>query len=744
MQLSNGYLLENRYRVEATIARGGMSYVYRCVDLRLGRLVAAKVMTEQYQQDPVFQQRFRREARSLANLRHPNLIDVYDFSAQGDEVFLIMELITGGTLRELLAEQGPLPVAGAVEVMRQILQGLAAVHEAGMVHRDIKPDNVLISASRQIKLSDFGLVRGARADHNQSSQIIGTVKYLSPEQARDDVITPASDVYSAGILLFELLTGGTPFSGNTPLEHARQRLSMDVPAPSNFVAGIPPLVDELVANACNRNPQLRFEDAGEFLAALDDIAAALALGSYQIPLPVHSAAARAAHVAPNTGESPTEMFTTAIDATSMIASTPVTEKFVGSDSTSVFPSTESTSVFPRAERYEPTYPPQPPAPAPPHLSPQASLSARTPQTITQAPVRNSNRLGLALWLFFVALCTGAVLVAAWWFGSGRYGEVPQVLGLERTAAVASLEAAGFQPAVVEQYHDELPPDVVIDTQPSSGERAALGQSVSVMVSLGKPVVPDFHAIEHYDQLLADHTLVMNVGPAEYSNDVEEGQIARVEPPVGTEVLTQSAVTVFYSLGPAPVQVPSVYNLPADKARQILEDAGFKVSVEKLFDGNVQQDHAINSQPDAGTELPFGADIVLRVSTAKEVPDVTGLTEQQARETLAQAGIQLATVKRTDDKSATGQRADEIYTLTPAPGTLIDADRTKVTLELVNKVHVPNVIGQRVDEATQMLQDAGFKVKVEDKEAKPEDTVLYQSPSFLSSRQAGTTVSLSTF
>ena len=278
-----------------------MATVYRCVDARLGREVAAKVMHEQYVHDEVFRERFRREARAMAQLSHPNLVNVYDFSASGGEVFLIMELITGGTLRELLAERGPMPPHAAAAVMRGMLTGLAVAHAKGMVHRDIKPDNVLIDTSSRVKLSDFGLVRAAAETTQSTDQIVGTVAYLSPEQVDGGALTAASDVYSAGIVLFELLTGRTPFSGETPLAHAYARLRSDVPAPSSLIAGVPKLFDELVATATARNPHDRFHDSAEFLAALDDVASELRLPSYTVPAPRNSAAHRAAEHPTNFG-----------------------------------------------------------------------------------------------------------------------------------------------------------------------------------------------------------------------------------------------------------------------------------------------------------------------------------------------------------------------------------------------------------------------------------------------------------
>ena len=204
MQLAAGDQLEDRYVIDRPIARGGMATVYRCVDTRLGREVAAKVMHEQYVHDPVFRDRFRREARAMAQLSHPNLVNVYDFSAQGETIYLIMELITGGTLRELLNERGPMPPHAANAVMRGMLTGLSVAHAKGMIHRDIKPDNVLIDSDHRVKLADFGLVRAAAEASHSSDQIVGTVSYLSPEQVDGSPMTHASDVYSAGIVLFEL------------------------------------------------------------------------------------------------------------------------------------------------------------------------------------------------------------------------------------------------------------------------------------------------------------------------------------------------------------------------------------------------------------------------------------------------------------------------------------------------------------------------------------------------------------
>lgn len=394
MQLAVGDYLEDRYVIDRAIARGGMATVYRCVDVRLGREVAAKVMHEQYVHDPVFRDRFRREARAMAQLSHPNLVNVYDFSAQGQTVFLIMELITGGTLRELLDERGPMPPHAAAAVMRGMLTGLAVAHGKGMIHRDIKPDNVLINSDHRVKLADFGLVRAAADATHSTDQIIGTVAYLSPEQVDGSPMTCASDVYSAGIVLFELLTGRTPFAGETPLAHAYARLSQDVPAPSSLIGGVPKLFDELVATATSRHPEDRFRDASEFLAALEDVVDALRLPAFTVPVPRNAAANRAAAHPTNFHPLP--------EATRAVG---------------------STRLFPDA----PPAAAPPPAPAAPAARPPAPAEVPPAARPQIRPVTNRGGAGLAVFLALAAAAAAAVAIGGWWFGSGLYGILPPLI-----------------------------------------------------------------------------------------------------------------------------------------------------------------------------------------------------------------------------------------------------------------------------------------------------------------------------
>jgi len=293
-----GALLEGRYRVDATIATGGMSTVYRGLDLRLDRPVALKVMDSRYANDAQFLTRFQLEARAVAKLKDQGLVAVYDQGMDAARPFLVMELIEGGTLRELLRERGPMPPYATVAVLQPVLGGLAVAHRAGLVHRDIKPENVLISDEGEVKLVDFGLVRAfAEAGITSTSVILGTAAYLSPEQVSNGSADPRSDVYSVGILAYELLTGATPFTGDSALTVAYQRIDNDVPSPSSVIDGVPPQLDEFIARATSRDPGARFADASDMRTALADVAGELQLPAFRVPAPQVSAQHSAQHTA---------------------------------------------------------------------------------------------------------------------------------------------------------------------------------------------------------------------------------------------------------------------------------------------------------------------------------------------------------------------------------------------------------------------------------------------------------------
>lgn len=305
-----GATLDGRYLVGNVIASGGMSTVYRGIDRRLDRPVAIKVMDARYAGDQQFLHRFQLEARAVARLSHPSLVAVYDQGVDLRRPFLVMELVEGGTLRELLNERGPMPPHAAAAVLRPLLAGLSVAHNAGLIHRDVKPENVLISHDGEVKLADFGLVRAvAQAGVTSTSVILGTPAYLSPEQVSNGDADPRSDVYALGILAFELLTGRTPFTGDNPLSVAYQRIDAEVPPPSTVINGVPAQFDRFVARATRRDPDERYPSTAEMGAALDEIVSELGLPDFRVPAPQnsaeHASATTVAHRPPRPPHNPT-------------------------------------------------------------------------------------------------------------------------------------------------------------------------------------------------------------------------------------------------------------------------------------------------------------------------------------------------------------------------------------------------------------------------------------------------------
>ncbi|QGU01703.1 Serine/threonine-protein kinase PK-1 [Corynebacterium kalinowskii] len=704
-----GDIVDDRYRLDAQIAKGGMSTVFRGEDLRLGRAVAVKVMDDRYLDDAIFRSRFVREAKSMALLSHPNIVDVYDFNSTGAHVYLVMELISGGTLRELLAERGPMPPHAATQVMRGLLTGLSVAHQQGLVHRDIKPDNVLISQDHRVKLTDFGLVRAVAQSDRTSDQIVGTVSYLSPEQVGGETIGPESDVYSAGILLFELLTGTTPFTGDTQLAHAMQRLTNDVPAPSSRIEGVPALFDELVAAATHRDPDERFPTAAQFLAALEDVATELALPSFKVPVPRNTAVARATEVvtprpAPAVPQS-TSILPPYEPPAPPVASAPETAAFPVLPPT---PEAPAAPIVPRTEQYLPEVrPPQ-----------EVEVAFEEPK-----PVSNRSPIKLLAWLMVVVMLIAAVAVGGWWFGSGRYGEIPQILGLDKDTAVAKVVEAGFAPVVSEIYSDDVPVGQAVGTEPPFGQRVPRSDEVAVLVSKGQPTVPavplngDIAAFRHS---LEERTLSLAFGEDAYSDTIPVGGIAAVSPAAGVTVHTGSTVTAQISKGPAPVEVPDVTGKDQATATSLLSAAGLSVrSVTEAFSSQHPKGAVISTTPGAGSKLSRGSEVELKVSNALEVPDVEGLSLEEATTELTGLGFVVVTEETNDAREV----PHEVVGMSKKEGDLVNPEAAQITLKIAGRVKVTSVTGLSVEEATQKLQDQGLNVAVR----RAGDHVLIQSP-----------------
>ncbi|QTH59100.1 Stk1 family PASTA domain-containing Ser/Thr kinase [Corynebacterium hindlerae] len=728
-----GEIIDGRYRVEAVIAKGGMSTVFRCEDVRLGRRVAVKVMDDRYLDDAIFRSRFVREAKSMAQLGHPNIVDVYDFNSTGDHAYLVMELISGGTLRELLAERGPMPPHAATQVMRGLLTGLSVAHKQGLVHRDIKPDNVLINKDHRVKLTDFGLVRAVAQSEHTSDKIIGTVSYLSPEQVDGGHIGPESDVYSAGVLLFELLTGTTPFDGDTQIAHAMQRLSHDVPAPSSRIDGVPQLFDELVAAATHRDPAERFPTAAEFLAALEDVATELELPSFKVPVPTNTAVARATEVVAG--------------ATEVVAPLPPLAPPVENQSTSILPPLEPTPApAPIAEPPTEAFPvaPQVTPPNMPPITPEPETrdvpAVREDQSVAfeaPTPVSNRSTAKLIAWFLVVALLIASVAVGGWWFGSGRYGEIPQILGEDRPTAIQLVSDAGFDPVVTEVFSDDVTVGKAVGTAPPFGSRVPRSDQVEVLISKGLPTVPVLPAsgdIAEYRRAVEERTLILEIGGDVFSNDVPKGQIVSVSPSPGVTVKTESVVTASISKGAAPVDVPDVAGMSQEDATRTLTDAGLTVgSVQQEFSQRHKPGHVISTSPGSHAKLARGSEVNLKVSNALEMPSVIGKTSTEAVAQLESLGF----VVTLEDTSDAGTVPYEIVGTSARAGALIDPASPEVTLQVANRVRVPSVVGRTMEDATQILTNMGLSVNTR----RDGSRVLTQSPRAGAKVDIGSTVEL---
>ncbi len=748
-ELRVGDVLENRYRVDHPIAQGGMSTVYRCIDLRLGRAVAVKVIDERLNRDPEFRERFRSEARAMAKLSNPSLVDIYDFGSSGGHLFFVMELIDGGTLRELLAEQGTMPPHAAAAILQALLQGLTAVHRAGMVHRDIKPDNVLITQDHQVKLSDFGLIRPGNQKRLTNEKIVGTVSYLSPEQVNGAPIGPESDVYSAGIVGYEMLTGETPFHGDTPLARAVARTTTPVPPPSSAVPGIPRLVDELIASATALDPRQRFRNAGEFLDALNDVAQVLEFPKYEIPAPQNAAASRAAAV-------PTEIADVGVGPTTIL-----TGQTADSQVNTAFPSNEETRFIsgqPAETRFIDPDSAQMPNPATAQY--QQNIEAlrgadvrrdpRAPQRRPEypsrpvKPVSNRSPWKLGFGVFFAVIAIAAIAVAGWWVGSGRYGEVPHILGMDTNTATQAVMAAGFSVSTEPAYSDTVPENYVVDSRPQSGGKAPQGSSITLLISQGQPTVPPIPAHRDqgdYQELLSQRTLNAQEGPSVYSDEVEEGFIVSVEPEPGSTVNTHSTVIVHLSKGPEPLRIPNLEGMDLTRAQEELESYGLKVgTITQSFDSTVDRDHVISTDPKPGDEAKKGDTVSLEVSSAARIPNVTGMNVEDAKAELAQLGIRVQEIRR--DASMTDSDPEAVVAVSPPVDTVVDPESQQVTITVPGTIEVPSVIGFRGREAEAELTNLGFKVSY-DSESSRSGMVISQSPDWLDNAPYGSTITLHT-
>jgi eukaryotic-like serine/threonine-protein kinase len=592
-----GQLLDGRYRIDARIAVGGMATVYRAMDTRLDRVLALKVMHPALATDVSFVERFIREAKSVARLAHPNVVAVFDQGAEGAYVYLAMEYVAGCTLRDVLRERGALQPRAALDILEPVLAALGAAHRAGFVHRDMKPENVLIGDDGRVKVADFGLVRAVGTATDTTGSLLGTVSYLAPEQIEHGTADTRSDVYACGVVLYEMLTGAKPHTGENAAQVIYRHLNSDVPAPSAVVPGLPVALDSLVASATARNPEVRPHDAVLLLA--------------------ESREARAALTGAELDAVPPGALSDAHDG--------------ADDRTSVIPRAlpaDGDGVH-RTSRLE--MPPEGPA------APRRGTARRGP---FGGPHRK------LIMVLTAVLLTLGIGTGVWYINSGQFTQVPSLLGQTQQTAEKRLSDEGLGLKGVERvFSDTVERGSVVGSDPASGDRIRGNGSVKLVVSRGPEIVrvPDVAegSLADARRSLKKVGLVPGMVTREFSEDIARGEVIRTDPRAGADRRPDTAVALVVSKG-APVDVPDVTGLSAEEATAELAAEGLKAEVlpGPVHSAEAEGDVAEQS-PGGGTEAAEGDTIELTVSKGPrmlDVPDVTGRDVDEARSTLEEAGF----------------------------------------------------------------------------------------------------------
>jgi eukaryotic-like serine/threonine-protein kinase len=620
-------LFDGRYRILRKLGSGGMANVYLAEDQELGRRVAIKILNDRHANDDQFVERFRREAKNAAGLSHPNIVSIYDRGEAEGTYYIAMEFLDGRSLKELIVSRGPAPVSVAIDYARQILAALRFAHRNGIVHRDIKPHNVLVDSEGRLKVTDFGIARAGASQMTEAGSIIGTAQYLSPEQAKGAPVDQTSDLYSVGVVLYELLTGVVPFTGDTPVEIAMKHLSATPDPPSTHRAEIPRELDKVVMRALAKDPHERYQTAEEFDADLARVA-------------------RGASVSPATEEAATAIISRPQRAAA--APTAVTQLR------------------------------QPP----PYTPPAAYYDYDEPRRRAVWP-------WLVALLFVVGAVVGGYFLYEQIQDQLSSATVPvaKYTGLREVLAVEKIREAGLQPNVIREANADVPETYVFRQSPSPGAKVNKGNEVTIYSSTGPPqvTVPDVtgDSIEDAVQRLADAKLKAHI--VHVDSDKAEGTVLEQSPTDGASVDQGTSVKLTVSKGPQPVAVPNVVGHTFATANSELQAAGFAVARHNV-DSDQPAETVVSVDPSPGTYQPKGATITVNVSkgpTTSTVPDVTSEDQASAVSQLRASGFRVHIV----NQDTVNPDEDGIVLSQDPPGGTKAPAGTTITIS-VGKLGVP--------------------------------------------------------
>ena len=605
----NGEIIDGRYQLTRVVGSGGMATIYAAIDLRLDRQVAVKVMHSHLAQDEQFVSRFIREAKAAASLSHPNIVAVLDQGwNQGGApcVFIVMELIEGATLRDYIIEQGALSTERALSIITPVASALAAAHKLGIVHRDIKPENILVSKEGRIKIADFGLARGALLGNTmtaESSVILGSVSYLSPEQVQRGVADARSDIYSLGIVLFEILTGQKPYQGEDPVQVAIKHVNERVPAPSTIKPGLSIEIDQLVLSTTDIDPDKRPRDAVILLEKLRELSEKLDPRKRQLSLELD--------LPPLAIKEPGKK-----EGAKRLRRDKDREVEIPKNQEATVKKEKSSSIGKKA------------------------LSKRVKRN-RQIAALIAISLGIGIWYVIV--------------GPGSKVIVPSLAGLTVKQATSELADLGLDLKVErEEFSEDIPEDRVINSSPAGGGRISPDGTVEVTISKGKEryIIPTLQGlkIEIAERLINDNKLVVGEVIEEFSSEFPKGFIMRSSPVAGERIKRDSQVTLYISKGIEQIGISSYQGKSGEQALNELTEAGFDVETKYVFSEDLPIGAVVSQLPRTG-DIDKGSVITLTVSKGSEfvfIPNLFSLTQAMAVDTLKDLDLKVI-IKKVGDK-----------------------------------------------------------------------------------------------
>ena len=609
-----GRLIDQRYRVTRRLARGGMATVYVAQDERLERPVALKVMHPHLAESDDFVERFHREARAAARIVHPGVVSVFDQGVVSGQGFLVMELIDGTNLRALLNAQGAFTIPQALRYTTDILEALRAAHRMGVIHRDIKPENILVPTDGPAKVADFGLARAvSEGSTSATGNMLGTVAYIAPEIVLTTEANARSDLYSVGIMLYEMLTGAVPWADESPLQIASHHVSEDVPSPSATLPWIPREIDDLVAALTARNPANRCADASD---ALDLVARAAA----SIPFDIANRRAEVAREDSRSG-SETTALNTEVMPTQLTQAMPVPAATAVTTATALPAATAVTTVH-------------------------ASTPTETPSA-GELPAKMSTRAILLAVIAFLLIVAASFGGSWWWteYGPGSYLTMPTTTGRDLADVQADLGAIGLASSVEEEFSDDVQSGIVTHSDPDGGSSVHKSTNVQLYVSKGIDMkdVPNVvgKGQDEASRTLADAGLALGAVTDAYSEEVPPGQVISQSVAAGTSLAHDSTVDVVLSKGREPRTVPTLTGKGASAAKSSIEALGLVASPTEAYSDTVPEGQVISQQTREGSTVYRGDSVSYTVSKGPEmvtVPDVVGLQRQEAHDKLEGAGF----------------------------------------------------------------------------------------------------------